>query len=149
MEDVIYIRMKNDLSFIIADSMNLYEQQTSHNPNMPLRGYLYFASLYEKYLSKNNLTLHVKTLVKIPTPNYIVFYNGTEDRPATEELLLSDAFQKPSKTGSFEWTARVINLNHPGNHALLVSCKLLRDYTSLVSKIQTYSKTMSPKKGSR
>ena len=50
LEDVIYIHMKNDLSFVIADSMNLYKQQASHNPNMPLLGLLYFTNLYEKYL---------------------------------------------------------------------------------------------------
>jgi len=50
LEDVLYINMKNDLSFIIADIMNPYEQQSTHNPNMPLRGFLYFASLYENHV---------------------------------------------------------------------------------------------------
>lgn len=142
-EDVIYIRMKNDLSFIIADSMNLYEQQSSHNPNMPLRGFLYFSSLYEKYLQKNALSLYVKTLVHIPTPNYIVFYNGIGIRPALEKLRLSNAFQTPDNRGEFEWTATVINLNHPDNEDLLKKCKPLHDYAYLVSKIQQYQKHMS------
>ena len=144
-EDVLYIRMKNDLSFIIADTMNLYEQQSTHNPNMPLRGFLYFSSLYEKYLDTNELILHVKSLVKIPTPNYIVFYNGVDSRPATEKLYLSSAFQIPDDRGEFEWTATVINLNHPENESLLNRCKPLSDYTFLVSRIQTYQKTMSVK----
>ena len=143
LKDVIYIHMKNDLSFIIADSMNLYEQQASHNPNMPLRGLLYFSDLYEKYLSTRGLSLHVNTLVKIPTPNYVVFYNGTKSRPAKEILLLSDSFLNPSKTGNFEWTATVINLNHKDNHTLLENCRPLYEYTYLVSKIQTFQKTMS------
>lgn len=109
LKDVLYIKMKNDLSFIIADTMNLYEQQSTHNPNMPLRGFLYFGSLYEKYLDTHGLTYHSKSLVKIPTPNYIVFYNGTDKRP------------------------------------LLTRCKPLSDYTYLVSKIQTYVKTMTLK----
>jgi len=142
-EDVLYIRMKNDLSFVIADTMNLYEQQSTHNPNMPLRGFLYFASLYEKYLDTHELSLHVKTPVKVPTPNYIVFYNGTDARPAMEKLRLSDAFQIPDDRGEFEWTATVINLNHAGNHNLLKRCKPLSDYTFLVSRIQGYQKTMT------
>lgn len=44
------LMLKDDLSFIIADTMNLYEQQSTHNPNMPLRGFLYFASLYENHV---------------------------------------------------------------------------------------------------
>jgi len=145
-EDVLYIRMKNDLSFIIADTMNLYEQQSTHNPNMPLRGLMYFGNLYEKYLNSNGLSLHVKTQVKIPTPNYIVLYNGTENRPATEKLYLSSAFQTPDERNEFEWTATVINLNHPDNQSLLKRCKPLHDYTFLVSKIQMYKKTMPIKK---
>lgn len=144
-EDVLYIKMKNDLSFIIADTMNLYEQQATHNPNMPLRGFLYFGNLYEKYLDTHSLTLHSKSQVKIPTPNYIVFYNGTDNRSATEKLYLSSAFQVPDNRGEFEWTATVINLNHPDNRPLLNRCKPLSDYTFLVSKIQAYSKTMSLK----
>jgi len=144
-EDVLYIKMKNDLSFIIADTMNLYEQQSTHNPNMPLRGFLYFGSLYEKYLETHGLTYHSKSLVKIPTPNYIVFYNGTDKRAATEKLYLSSAFQMPDNRNEFEWTATVINLNHPENQMLISRCKPLSDYTTLVSKIQNYSKTMSLK----
>ena len=137
--------MKNDLSFIIADTMNLYEQQSTHNPNMPLRGFLYFGNLYEKYLDTNGLTLHTNSQVKIPTPNYIVFYNGIDARPPLEKLYLSDAFQTPDSRNEFEWTATVLNLNHPDNRALISRCKPLSDYTLLVSKIQQYSKTMSLK----
>lgn len=144
-EDVLYIKMKNDLSFIIADTMNLYEQQSTHNPNMPLRGFLYFGNLYEKYLDTNGLTLHTNSQVKIPTPNYVVFYNGIDARPATEKLYLSDAFQTQDNRNEFEWTATVINLNHPDNQALISRCKPLSDYTTLVSKIQQYAKIMSLK----
>lgn len=42
-EDVVYMGMKNDLSFIIGDVMNLYEHQSSYSPNLPLRGLFYFA----------------------------------------------------------------------------------------------------------
>ncbi len=144
-EDVLYIKMKNDLSFIVADTMNLYEQQSTHNPNMPLRGFLYFGNLYEKYLDTQGLSLHVSGQVKIPTPNYIVFYNGIDARPAKEKLYLSDAFQTPDTRGEFEWTATVINLNHPENRSFIKRCKPLNDYTTLVSKIQEHSKTMSIK----
>ena len=141
-EDAIYLKMKNDLSFVIADTMNLYEQQSTHNPNMPLRGFIYYGSLYAKYMQQHRLTPHVSTLVKIPTPNYIVFYTGISKRPATEKLRLSDAFQIADNRGEFEWTATVINLKHEDNKDLLQSCKPLSDYTTLVSKIQSYQKSI-------
>ena len=33
---VLYLGMHNDVSFLIAGEMNMYEQQSSGNPNMPL-----------------------------------------------------------------------------------------------------------------
>lgn len=39
---------------VISD---LYEHQSSFNPNMPLRGLSYFARLYENYVRKNNLDI--------------------------------------------------------------------------------------------
>ena len=35
-EDAIYIGYKNDISFIINSELNLYEHQSSVNPNMPV-----------------------------------------------------------------------------------------------------------------
>lgn len=138
LDNVIHLGMKNDLSFIIAGSMSLYEQQASHNPNMPLRGFLYFAKLYNKYLAQNKKSLHFTALLTIPTPRFVVFYNGTDKRPAIEKLRLSKAFLIPDSSGEFEWTATVINLNHEDNSDLLERCRPLYEYTTLISKIQNY-----------
>ena len=37
-ENVVYITMRNDISFLVDTEMNLFEEQSSYNPNMPLRG---------------------------------------------------------------------------------------------------------------
>lgn len=144
LDNVIHLGMKNDLSFIVADSMSLYEQQASHNPNMPLRGFLYFAKLYNKYLAKQGKSLHSLSLLTIPTPRFVVFYNGVVKRPAKEKLRLSDAFLVPDASGEFEWTATVINLNHEDNSDLLERCRPLYDYTTLISRIQNYKEQELP-----
>ena len=92
-ENVIYITMKNDISFLIGSQMNLFEQQSSFNPNMPLRGLMYFAQLYQMYLSRQEKDLFGTTLVKIPTPSFIVFYNGDRKLPDVSYQKLSDAFE--------------------------------------------------------
>ena len=61
--------------------MNLFEHQSTFNPNMPLRGMEYFAELYGNYIKENGLNIYVNSLQKIPTPRYYVFYNGTEEQP--------------------------------------------------------------------
>ena len=52
-EDVLYMGRKNDVSFLIDDVMNLYEHQSSWNPNMPLRGLLYISMLYQGFIEQN------------------------------------------------------------------------------------------------
>ena len=53
LEDAIYLTMKNDVAVCLCDSINLWEQQSSVNPNMPLRGLMYFSKEYEGWLSAN------------------------------------------------------------------------------------------------
>ena len=109
-ENVIYITMKNDVSFLIDFEINLFEQQSSYNPNMPLRGLIYFSQLYQTYLAENDKSLLSTLPVKIPTPRFVVFYNGDREIDDTEELKLSDSFMNYSTDGKFEWTATVINI---------------------------------------
>ena len=74
LSDTIYMTMKNDLALCFHDGIDLYEQQSSVNPNMPIRGFLYFAREYEAWLAKHQLEmkLYGRTLVKIPAPEYYV-----------------------------------------------------------------------------
>ena len=73
LDDAIYIKMKNDVSFLIDSYLTLWEQQSSYNPNMPIRGFMYFANLFDEYIDKNNYNIYGTKLVKIPTPKYVVF----------------------------------------------------------------------------
>ena len=127
-EDAIYIGYKNDISFIINSELNLYEHQSSVNPNMPVRGLIYFAELYKGYIDQNNLLIYNERLVKLPFPRYVVFYNGTEDEPEEQELRLSDSFEKvlegevqrtdiveaEANKPSVEVTVQLLNINTMG-----------------------------------
>ena len=135
LENVIYIKMHNDVSFLVDSQMTLYEHQRTTNPNMPLRGFFYFAQLYQKYIDSKGELIGTSTLIKIPNPNYIVFYNGATERDEDYELKLSDAFMNDDKSGKFEWTARVLNINKEYNLPLQKKCKPLYDYIQFVSRI--------------
>lgn len=137
-DDCIYMGMKNDVSILLHQVLALYEQQSSWNPNMPLRGLMYFSSLYSKYVTVNELNIYGSKLLKIPTPQYIVFYNGSEMTQDEMKLKLSDAFQSASKVGEFEWTATVKNINLGHNKELMESCKILKQYAQFVEKIRRY-----------
>ncbi len=139
-ENVIFIKMYNDVSFLVDGQMTLYEQQSETNSNMPLRGLFYFAQLYQKHLAKKDLNLHQSSLIKIPNPRFIVFYNGDTKRAKRYKLRLSDAFEIQDKSGDFEWTADVININQGANETLVKKCVALYDYVRLVGRISDNKK---------
>ncbi|MBQ3836714.1 MAG: hypothetical protein II814_06255, partial [Treponema sp.] len=115
--------------------------QSETNANMPLRGFFYFTQLYQKHLAKKDLNLRRSSLIKIPTPRFIVFYNGDTKREERYKLRLSDAFEVEDKSGDFEWTADVININQGANETLVKKCKPLYDYIRLVGRISENKKS--------
>ena len=133
LENAIFMRMKNDVSFIIDCDMCLYEHQSSYCPNMPLRGFLYFADLYKKWCGDIDLTSRKQ--IKIPTPHYIVFYNGPEKQEEEFVQRLSEAFEG-GKEGCIELTVRTININYKRGNRLLKKCKVLSDYAYFIAKIR-------------
>ncbi len=133
------MKFKNDLSFIMDSSMNLYEHQSTYNPNMPLRGILYAVDVYRKYIGSVE-KLYKRTLVKLPNPKYIVFYNGDDNNiEDVTSLRLSDAFEEQDKSGDYEWTATVININSGYNKQLMDACPVLKQYSDFIGKIKKYS----------
>ena len=143
LSDVIYMKMKNDISFLIDNRMTLFEHQSTYNPNMPLRGFLYFASLYQGLISEYpDLNMFGSKLIKIPTPRYIVFYNGSDRKIKDEniKLRLSDAFEHECKNGDFEWTAQLVDINYGANKELMDKCITLKHYSIFVYKVKKYNK---------
>lgn len=92
LEDAVYISYKNDVSFLLGEQLNLYEHQSTLNPNMPIRGLLYMSRNYEAYIELNHLDIYSSVLQKLPMPQYLVFYNGEDSAPERQVLELTDAF---------------------------------------------------------
>lgn len=139
LDDVIYMKMKNDISILLDSNMVLWEQQSSINPNMPARGLMYYGNLLSQYIKTERYGIYNKRLIPIPTPQYVVFYNGTEEYDAKVKLRLSDAFINKNDSGDFEWTAMVYNLNPGKNDELLEKCRPLKEYMIFINKVREYS----------
>ena len=160
-EDAIYIGYKNDISFIINSELNLYEHQSSVNPNMPVRGLIYFAELYKGYIDQNNLLIYNERLVKLPFPRYVVFYNGTEEQPEEQELRLSDSFVQVPEGESLKDTAgteadktdkpsvevvvQLLNINYGCNQELMEKCQKLMEYSKFVALVRVKSDMLTEK----
>ena len=145
LEDAVFIGIKNDLSFIVNSYMNLYEHQSTMNPNMPLRGLYYLSDLYKQYY--NGDMLHHTTPIKLFTPRFIVFYNGVKDIPDNTELHLSNMFIHTQDVPDLEVIAHVVNINPGHNQELLAKCRKLEEYSQFSDRIRTaieHSRGTSP-----
>lgn len=136
MEDVIFMKMKNDLSFMIGNTLNLYEHQSTWNANMPLRGMLYFAKQFEGLLASREDDIYGTKRVELPTPVYIVFYNGAGMQTDNLLLYLSDAFPTGRGSGCLECTCEVLNINRGYNQALMEKCRRLWEYSEFSAEIE-------------
>ena len=137
LDNALYLTIKNDISFMIGCTINLYEHQSSYNPNMPLRGMVYFGQLFSKYTEQRKLNVFSSTLQKLPTPKFIVFYNGLKNEPDRKILKLSDAFQHEG--GCLECEATMLNINYGKNHELMEKCRRLEEYSIFIATVRKYA----------
>ena len=140
LENAIYMGMKNDLAFIIDTNLYLYEHQSTYNPNMPLRDLFYISNEYQKLLDKKSL--YSSSLQKIPAPNFIELYNGTDTLSDFSEHRLSSAFENLSGEPKLELIVTVLNINEGHNALLMEHCQTLKEYSQYVAKVRKYAAGM-------
>ena len=134
-KEVMYLGMHNDVSFLISDEMNLYEQQSTYNPNMPVRMLQYAGNLFEKYIKQRNLNKYGNNLLKLPVPRLVVFYNGKLEQADETILKLTDSFPEDSQP-DIEVRVRMLNVNYGKNQSFLDSCQPLKEYSWLTAEIK-------------
>ena len=137
LEDVMYLSMKNDTSFLIGNIMSVYEHQSTFNPNMPLRMMEYVGRLYSGYISRNRFNKYGERLIMLPTPKLVVFYNGMKEQADETILKLSDSFDKKHRNeADIEVRVRMLNVNHGRNKELMDKCKPLAEYAWFIEEIR-------------
>ena len=136
LENAIYMNVKNDLAFLLDSTLNMYEHQSTYAVNMPLRSLIYVASEYQKLI--DNRSMHSERPLKLPTPKFVVFYNGKKKRPEREILKLSDLYEIPSDNPQLELQVLVLNINQGCNEDLKKKCKTLHEYMLYIDKIRYY-----------
>ena len=142
LEGVLYLGMKNDVSCIIDMMMQLYEHQSTVNPNMPLRNLFYVSDLLQKYIYEEGLDIYSRKQIKIPTPKFVVFYNGDEEQPERKEIRLSKAFSANTGETNMELVVLQININKGQNEELKAACKTLQEYAEFTERAREHRKEM-------
>ena len=141
-DDVLYKNFKNDISCEVNGQVLVFgEHMSTINRNMPLRCLMYVGRAYEQLVDSK--ARYRTTLVKIPTPEFYVFYNGEKEQPLEQVLTLSDAFMNPVGENSVELKVKVININSDKAHGILDKCGILREYSQFISMVRKYSEEES------
>lgn len=136
LEDAVYMGIKNDLAFLIDFNLYLFEHQSTINKNMPLRFLQYVSAEYSRLTAEDNL--YGGSRVGIPTPHFMVFYNGTESYEEKRELRLSEAFVNQEENPELELRIQVLNINEGFNENLKEQCRTLGEYMQYVNKVRAY-----------
>ena len=174
-ENVLYIGMKNDLSYVVSDrvrlydTMNINEQQSTYNPNMPLREFMYSARLFDKYVKKNRYNVYGTHTIPLPIPKLVVLYNGRTDKSDEIILSLDDAYKEGivrtlsdnnnginrealevvaerlliEASPDISVRVRMVNINYGHNTELMGRCRPLEEYAWLVASIREKNHTMN------
>ncbi len=137
-ESAVYVVMKNDLAFVLAGTLNMYEHQSTYSPNLPVRFLIYLAQEYQMVIERAERSIYGTTHITLPTPQCVVFYNGTEEMPEEQILRLSDAFENREAEADVELTVRLLNINHGHNCLLMEKCRVLKEYAVFVGVMREY-----------
>lgn len=140
LENAIYMSMKNDLSCILDFRLNLYEHQSTVNPNMPLRDLFYVSKIYEKMVYGDSI--YDRKPIEIPVPRFVIFYNGEAKQPERREFRLSDLYSKETGEVALELVVVQLNINPGYNKEIKENCEALSGYMKYVEKIRNYSEEM-------
>ena len=139
LENAIY---RNDISFLIDGRLSLYEHQSTYSPNLPLRFLFYISHLYSRMTKDRNL--YGSKTVRIPAPEFVIFYNGRAEMPERHILKLSDMYNTKDRKrrAKLELEAVMLNISGEYNQKLKAACKTLREYAIYTDKIRKYADEM-------
>jgi len=151
---------KNDLAFMVGDKVLFAgEHQSTPSKNLPIRMLMYLGELYERVIkdkkNKEEDFLYSTTLLKLPKPEFAVFYNGTTKRPELEILKLSEAFEEiddydnqtknnepeNNELGLLKLEIPVYNINKGMNTELFKKGEKLRQYSEFVAALRENQKS--------
>jgi predicted transposase/invertase (TIGR01784 family) len=148
LSDVLYMEQLNDISFVIDGKLVvLIEHQSSINENMPLRMLMYIAREYE--LLTNGRDLYKEHKIKIPSPEFVVLYNGEKEMADFVEMKLSDSFELAQDFPNLDLVVKVYNINKGRNAEMAAKSSSLRGYEEFIAAVRENHKSMSLKEAVR
>jgi len=138
LEETLWTPRKNDVSFLINDSLIVVaEHQSTINGNMPFRCLQYVCRLFENGIG-NKKAVYRQAMVTHPRPRFIVFFNGLDNYPDRGQMRLSHAFRTVPgfEDVNLELVVDVYNINDGRNRGILDACMELKGYAFFVARVR-------------
>lgn len=135
LQGVLFMARKNDMAFTVKQKvLVIAEHQATINQNMPLRNAIYYGRTMEKLIPPR--AMYKNKRIPIPTPEFYVFYNGSEPQPEEQVLYLSDSYLEKTDSPMLELSTRIININLPVKHPILQESRTLYEYSFFMQEIR-------------
>ena len=130
LENAIYMTSKNDISCIIDMKLNLFEHQSTVNPNMPYRNLEYVTKCFKRYVG--NFDVYTGKALTLPNPKFVVFYNGVNEQPPIRVMRLSDLYAHKDEIPNLELVVIQYNINNLADCTLMDRCEPLKEYSEFI-----------------
>ena len=147
LKDELFDGPRNDIAFTIGGkTIVLIEHQSTINPNMPLRFLFYIAAIYDTMIPGKSI--FGKTHIKLPRPEFYLFYNGKGAFPQETTLRLSDAFEEVQGAAKLclELEVKAYNINAGYNKELMEKNRDLDEYAQFVEVVRRKQAGLKNKK---
>ena len=89
-----------------------------------------------------NANLYGTKVIRIPPPEFLIFYNGREELPDRTVLNLSDMYEKEDPHAGLQLSAVMLNISGEHNQKLKEACRTLREYSIYTDKVRKYVEEM-------
>ena len=134
LEEVLFREFKNDVAYIMDGKWVCFiEHQSTINPNMPLRLFVYAARTYERFITGD--MIYSGNLVKVPKPEFYVLYNG-KTKLNDDNLKFSTAFYDNTGDTTAEINVKVLDIDYGRMNTQLKNCRTLSGYAFLVDSVR-------------
>ncbi len=122
--------------------------QSKHTqPQYAASGIYLLGKNLSDYIKQIDENIYGKTLIPLPVPKYVVFYNGNQTEADYQELCLSDAFlptESSEEKPAVECRAVMLNINLGHNKELMEKCRALWEYAYFVNEVKENLKNGVP-----
>ena len=135
LEGAFLSQLKNDISFLLKNRHLLFiEHQSTMNQNMALRCLYYVCEQLREYIPAKKL--YQNALIRIPAPEFHVFYTGSMEIPEMYQRRLSDAYLKTDGEINLELKVNFHSLAYDKTNVLLQKSQALHDYSFFIDRIK-------------